>query len=177
MIRREKVHIEIDDGTIATGDPWAVIQPVWWLATIYHGPAAYEHSLQQFSGSQRLVWAVLWYRQEVNNGGHRQFYSNSTGIVWRDALEGFEALGITRGAKILRISAERLGGSPALDREERNEQLISQDPDFHDLDEAFGDLQKRVDINESIMKFIRDRSSDFYFSGTIERTVLPNLKK
>jgi Domain of unknown function (DUF4375) len=173
MARRETVHVQVDDSTIAAGDPGAVMHPVWWSANIYDGPVAYEKSLEQFSRSQRLVFAVLWYIREVNNGGHRQFYSNSTGIVWKDALEGFEALGIPRAANILRISAERMGGSPSLDRGERNEQLMSHEPDFKDLDEAFWDLQEKANLDDVIMRFIRAQPADFYFSGTIERVVLP----
>lgn len=173
MARRETVHVQVDDGTIAAGDPSAVMHPVWWRANIYDGPVAYERSLEQFSRAQRLVFAVLWYRSEVNNGGHQQFYSNSTGIVWRDSLEGFQELGVSRAANIVRISAERMGGSPSLDRQERNEQLNSHEPEFNDLDGAFYDLQENTNLDDVIMRFIRSRPGDFYFSGTIERVVLP----
>ncbi len=79
----------------------------------------YERSLAGFSGPQRLVFAIHWYRAEVNNGGHVQFYSNSTGIVWRDALAGFEAMGLSDYAAVVRDSARLLGGDPPLDREKR----------------------------------------------------------
>jgi Domain of unknown function (DUF4375) len=172
MVRREEVHVQVDDTTIAGDNVGAIMHPVWWLATIYDGPVAYEESLKQFSRSQRLVFAMLWYIAEVNNGGHRQFYSNSAGIVWCDAIAGFEAIGEPKGARIVAISADRLGGSPSSDREERNEQLDSVDPDFDDLDEAFAELQKRVNLDQQIMTFIRARPADFYFSGTIERVVI-----
>ena len=116
MPRREKVHVVVNDDTIAAGDYWPVIEPVWWSADIYHGPGLYEQSLSPFTESQRFVFAVRWYFSEINNGGHRQFYSNSTGIVWQDALVGLEAIGISKAAQILQISADRLGGSPSLDR-------------------------------------------------------------
>ena len=90
-------------------DPMAVIDPVWWRGNIYDGPEAYEGSLGSFTKAQRFVWAMLWYDAEVNNGGHDQFYGNSTGIVWRDALSGFEAIGAPEAAAILRESANRLG--------------------------------------------------------------------
>jgi hypothetical protein len=173
MARRETVHMQVDDGTIAAGDPNSVMQPVWWRANIYDGPVAYERSLEQFSRAQRWIFAVLWYAQEVINGGHRQFYSNSTGIVWKDALEGFQALGVSRAANIVKISAERMGGLPSLDRQERNEQLTSQQPEFTDLDEAFWELEEKAKLDDVIMRFIRAHPADFYFSGTIERVVLP----
>jgi hypothetical protein len=176
MLPTEKVHVVVNDNTIATGDDWAVIEPVWWLANIYDGPGAYEQSLQPFSQSQRYVFAVRWYHSEVNNGGHLQFYSNSTGIVWQDALNGLEAMGLEKAANILRISADRLGGSPSLDRQERQDQLDEHQPDFEDCDEAFYKLQERVDFEEITIDFIRHHPSDFYFVGTIERIVLPKLR-
>ena len=112
---------------------------------------------------------------EVNNGGHKQFYRNSSGIVWRDAIEGFEAIGVPRGAEILAIAARRLGGDPSLDRTERNDQLKQHHPDFADLDEAFANLHKKTDLNEQIMQYVRNRPHDFYFSGMVERVVVPEL--
>jgi hypothetical protein len=177
MIRREKVHIVVDDASISAGNLRDVIQPVWWLSTIYDGPGMYEETLRQFSKPQRLVRALLLYFSEVNNGGHKQFLSNSSGIVWRDAIEGFEAIGMSRGAQILATAAERLGGDIAPDRAERQEQLEQHHPDFDDLDDAFAELQKGTDLNEQIMKYIRSRPSDFYFSGVIERVVLPTSRR
>jgi len=176
MVRRETDYVEVNDAVIAAGDPKAVIHPVWWLATIYDGPIAYEKSLEPFSRPQRLLFGVRWYLKEVENGGHRQFFSNSTGIVWSDALSGLNELGIPRGANILRIAADRLGGSPSLDRAERNEQLESHQADFDDLDEAFWELQKKVNFDERMMTYIRAQPTEFYFSGTITRVVLPGQR-
>ena len=44
---------------------------------------------------------MIWYIAEVNNGGHDQFYFNSTGIVWKDALAGFGELGIDEAVEII----------------------------------------------------------------------------
>lgn len=173
MLPKETVHIVVDDSTIAGGNSWGIIEPVWWSANIYEGSGLYEQSLQPFSQSQRYVFAVRWYLSEVNNGGHDQFYSNATGIVWQDALDGLKAMGIEKAANILRISADRLGGSPSLDREERDQQFEEHQPDFDDCDDALYKLQERVDFEERVMDFIRKHPSDFAFSGTIERVVLP----
>jgi hypothetical protein len=173
MIRREKVHVVVDDSTIAKGHPAEIIHPVWWLATIYDGPGMYEESLKPFSRPQRLVKALLVYVNEVDNGGHEQFFSNSSGIVWRDAMDGFHAIGLPRGAQILEIAARRLSGDPSLDRGERQEQLEQYHPDFEDLDEALAAMQEKTNLNEQIMEYIRSRPSDFYFSGMVERVALP----
>ncbi len=173
MARKEKVYVVVDDATTSSGDPWAVLHPVWWTANIYDGPALYEHSFQAFSLAQRCVFAVLWYRSEVNNGGHKQFFFNSTGIVWPDALAGLESIGIPKAAHILRLSADRFGGSPPLEHDERQELLAHLKPAFDDCDDAFYKLQKKVDFDAKIMEYIQSQPQDFYFSGTIERVVLP----
>jgi hypothetical protein len=162
-----KVEVRIDDSVIAKGDPMEVIDPVWWQASIYDGWDAYERTLAPFSQAQRYAFAILWYDAEVNNGGHSQLYANSTGIVWRDALAGFDAIGLPEGAAIVRESAGRIGGNPALDREERNRQLEALAPKFDDLDERYYALGETV--NRKLMEYIRSRPQDFYFSGVVEK--------
>jgi len=164
-----KVEVLIDDSVIAVGDPYAIIDPVWWTADIYGSVDEYETSLQSFSRSQRLVHALHWYIAEVNNGGHDQFYFNSTGIVWPDAIAAFDAIGESEGAEIVRQSAKRLGGEPARDRSERQDQLEQIEPSFDDLDDRFYELQKQVDLDAKMMDFIRVRPSDFYFQGVVEK--------
>jgi hypothetical protein len=170
-MRYEKVQVCVDDGTIAAGDTWRIIEPVWWSANIYDGPEQYELSLLQFTHSQRLIFALAWYCCEVNNGGHDQFYSNSTGVVWRDALAALRALQAQELVVVLEESAQRLGGSPSLDRGERIEQLRTFGPDFEDLDSRFYEAES--DLDGRTISFIRSRPSDFYFTGLIRRAVLP----
>src|SRR5262245_59750249 len=165
----ETVPVRIDEATIAEGDAWRIIEPVSQLANIYDGPAEYDRSLHRFSRPQRLVVAVWWYRAEVNNGGHHQFYANSTGIVWIDALEGFRAMGAKELAANLEESAKRLGGSPSLDRVERNEQLDRFDPKFDDLDDKF--YEHDADLDDLMIAYIRSRPGDFHFEGTVQRAV------
>ena len=167
----------MNDEAIANGDSWAVIQPVWWSASIYNGPAAYDNDLQKFSEAQKFVFAIRWYVAEVKNGGHKQFYSNSTGMVWEDARDGFEAIGLPRAATIVRISADRLGGNPSRDRQERSDQLQRESPDFDDCDEAVYQLFKHVDLEQLLIDYIRSRPKDFYFSGEIDRVVMPEMNR
>lgn len=168
----ETVHVRVDDATITAGDPWKVIDPVWWMANIYDGPDDYEMSLLQFSRSQRLVFALIWYQAEVNNGGHHQFYSNSTGIVWKDALEAFHCLDLPEFASILEQSASRFGGSPSLDHDERNQQLATFKPNFSDLDDRFYAAEKKTCLEDRVLTLMRARPGNFYFDGTLRRAVI-----
>jgi hypothetical protein len=167
-------HITIDDKVIDEGDAYAVIDPVWWTANIYDGWQEYEKSLKIFSQEQRYLFAITWHIAEVNNGGHDQFYFNSTGIVWQDALAGYKAIGLKEAADILEESTALMGGSPSLDRRTRQEQLDTLQPNFEDLDNQFFSLQETVDFNEIMMTYIKHHREAFYFDGNVEKYELPN---
>jgi len=159
--------MEVNDETINGSSYMAVINPLWYSVSIYDGQEKYEKDLAQFSKEQRLVFACAWYLSEINNGGHEQFYSNSTGIVWKDALSGFDSLGLKEFAEVLAESARRLGGSPDMNRTERLNQLERLQPKFNDLDNRIYAMEEDSDVDQAFMAFIRANRSKFYFSGEI----------
>ena len=171
-VQTEKVELRVDDAVLSGDDAFAIVEPVYWSANIYGSLSEYEASLERFSRPQRLLNALHWYIAEVNNGGHEQFYSNSTGIVWPDALAAFEAIGVPDGAEILRESAQRLGGAPAREQDERNRQLAQRAPDFGDLDDRFYTLQGQVDLNARMLEYARSQPGAFEFAGAVERATL-----
>jgi hypothetical protein len=159
--------MHVTDATIDGGDYMEVINPVWYSVSIYEGQARYEKDLARFSKEQRHVFACAWYLSEVNNGGHDQFYSNSTGIVWKDALDGFRAIGLKEFADLVAESARRLGGAPSFDREERQAQLEKSKAAFEDLDDRLFDLEDKIEVEEKMLEYIRANRSKFYFSGKV----------
>ena len=72
----------------ATDDMWTINEPMYWTINIYGSYDDYLESGKPFTLEQRYLNAISWYFAEVNNGGHHQFFYNSTGIVWEDALAG-----------------------------------------------------------------------------------------
>lgn len=166
--KMEKKYVKIDDRTVATKDPMKVIDPLWWTVDIYNSKEQYEKDLEPYSFHQRSVFAIMWYMGEVNNGGHYQFYTNSTGIVWEDAMDGFELIGLDEGKKIIEESAKRFGGKPSFDRTERENLLDSIDEDFDDLDTRFYKLDSELNITDKIAEYILDNPIPFYFEGEIE---------
>ena len=164
-----KQHIYIGDSEIENGYPQSIIDPLWWSVSIYDGEEKYNSDLKQFSLSQRYIFAIQWYVAEVCNGGHDQFYSNSTGIVWKDALDGFKEIGHEQAYKILKESADRLGGYPSMERDEREEQLDNMNADFEDLDNDFYDI---TNLDEIIMKYILNHKEEFFFDGFVTK---PNI--
>ena len=162
------ITFTIGDREIQGDDYFAVIEPVFLSVSIYDGPERYEEDLANFSTEQRLVLAYHWYLSEVNNGGHDQFYYNSTGIVWRDALKAFRELGYSEVVAIINASVSRLGRNPNLDREERQEQLEQVKPNFEDLDQELFRLEERADFDAKVLEFIRTHRESFLFSGVVK---------
>lgn len=168
MIEYENVTLVIDDALIDAGDSYAVIEPVWWSVSIYDGLEIYTRDLLRFSKPQRHVFAITWYRSEVDNGGHHQFYLNSTGMVWADALEAFEAMNFAEGAAILRESFLVLGGQPFHDYDKRAAQIdLVEHGAFETIDDRFYDAE--ADMDEHVLAYMKQHRSDFYFSGMVRR--------
>jgi hypothetical protein len=161
-------HILIDDVTINSKEVGTIMNPVWFNVSIYDGEKKYVDDLAAFSKGQKLMLAILWYLAEVNNGGHEQFYSNSAGIVYKDAKDAFQELGIDEVVDIITESAKRLGGEPSMDRETRQKDLARIKPNFDDLDDQFYELEKKIDINEKIMEYIENHRTYFYFEGKVK---------
>jgi len=171
-VATQSVDVVIDDQTLNGSDVFALIEPVWSAVDIYKSWNEYKATLRPFSESQRHLFAIQWYRSEVNNGGHDQFFFNSTGIVWEHAVQGFEAIGLTEGADILRTASGRIGGA-ARDRFERQAQLERANADFEDLDSRFYRLDESGELDRKMLAFARQHPTDFYFKGRVKRLVLP----
>lgn len=164
-----EVKVIINDQTIEQGEVYKIIEPLWWTVDIYQGEQIYNEGLKEFTENQKFVFAIEWYLTEVNNGGHGQFFSNSTGIVWRDALNRFQKLGLNENYRILKAAADSIGGNPSLDREEREKQLDKYDEDFDTLDNSFYEADKKVGIEEKLLIFIKENKKDFYFEGQVSK--------
>jgi len=165
------VHMVIDEqlinGNEAQGvlDVQRIIAPLWWSVSIYDGEEKYENDLKPFTISQRYIFAIQWYSAEVNNGGHCQFYGNSTGIVWEDALKGFEAIGAEQNIKIMKETMKRMREIPSKDHAERQEQLAKFDSDFNDLDSLYYEIES--EMIKALYDYIRKNTKEFMFSGEV----------
>lgn len=163
--KKQRVRMIIDEHTISTQDVYDIIAPVRYTANIFGSYAEYEASLARFSHAQRIVLAICWYEVEVNNGGHYQFYWNSTGIVWEDATNGYSEIGLPQAAFIVAESAKRMGGRPSFNREERQKFMERKNPKFDDLDDQF----YKLETGAKLIEYVRSRPKDFLFDGEIEK--------
>jgi len=99
---------------------WAVVERVWPTVEILD---ELEHIAKATRG-QRTIYTTMLYAREVDNGGIRQFLSNSSGMYSQFVAEGLrvlgaEALGVAFGT-FMSYFPDR---HPPTNREQRNQLL------------------------------------------------------
>lgn len=83
-----------------------------------------KNGIAGLTDQQRLYRAVFICDGEINNGGLSQYFVNSSGNDWRDALAGFKAMGFTERLNILAEATGKFGPTgPSPNRSLRQDQL------------------------------------------------------
>ena len=152
---------------LATDDMWTINEPAYWTINIYGSYDDYLESAKGFTVEQRYLNAICWYFAEVNNGGHHQFFYNSTGIVWEDALAGLRHFKMDELADNLQSVIDYFGGTIPFDRAERWTIL----QDWENETELFDFLDGKDDVvyeYEGIFEdvFVHEHPELFVFDGT-----------
>ena len=93
--------------------------------TCYEGYEKYLMTSERFTLEQRYLYAIHRYFGEVIKRRHHQFFYNSTGIFWENALNGFKHFGIPEFAANFQKVIDCYGGTISFDREERWNMLES----------------------------------------------------
>ena len=149
----------------ATDDMWTINEPMYWTINIYGSYDDYLESANSFTVEQRYLNAISWYFAEVNNGGHHQFFYNSTGIVWEDALAGLRLFKMDTLADNLQSVIDYFGGSVPFDREERWTILKEWDDEVFDFLDGKDDVVYEYEgIFEDV--FVHEHPELFVFDGT-----------
>ena len=166
-------NIKIEDVQNAE-DSWDIIKPVYETVNIYNTYKDYLDSAKIFTLEQRYLLAIIWYFIEVNNGGHYQFFDNSTGIVWKDTLKGFELFGMKEHAANFKNLLAYFGGTISFVREERSELLAQMEEEYGDdfyekLDEA-DNFVYDYDGNENELSFIKKNPEKFVFQRSSDKS-------
>jgi hypothetical protein len=88
---------------------------------------------------------------EINNGGLAQYFVNSSGDYWREALAGFEAMGFREKFGALKEAIALFGDNgPSSNRSVRQDQLSKlyrkSDAIFEALDSRYYDSSEVVEV-------------------------------
>jgi HEAT repeat protein len=100
---------------------------------------------------QRLYSAVYMCDSEINNGGFAQYFVNTSGDRWRDALDGFKAMGFKERLNILNEAIGLFGvDGPSTDRRDRQNQLSKlfkrNEAIFEALDSRYYESREVVEV-------------------------------
>jgi hypothetical protein len=127
-------------------DYWTLVEPVWLLLNRSwdEGPERFVRRFRRVRPEVGHLYAANWCQYEVCNGGFHQFFSNTTGLLAPEALEGFRAIGAVEWAEILAEAMKHFGAPYPRDRDDREEFLPKRqrrpreewDP-FYELDKRF----------------------------------------
>lgn len=138
-----------------------IINPVWFSIDT-SDYKTYQEDKARFTKEQIYIVAVQWYDSEVNNGGHYQFFTNSTGIYWKEAIAGLRAIGATALAENLQKACDRFSPHPPFDHQERENAADALNYDFSQEDDIF--YQNAGNLEELEMKYIRANAQAFVIS-------------
>ena len=155
-MEKKYTYEDVVAGTIET---YQLLEPMYDLIDLSDN-LTYECTAKQFSRPMRLIFAVDSYMAEVYNGGHDQFFFNSTGVVWKDALEGLEAIGAQVAASILRRVIGRFDCGIPDDADERRKKMADlEDGIFEEDDQAFYDMSGNIE--ELVKIYIQQKANAF----------------
>jgi Domain of unknown function (DUF4375) len=101
---------------------------------------------------QRFYSAVFMCDAEINNGGLAQYFVNSSGDNWRDALAGLEAMGSTDRLNIVKEAISLFGtAGPSENRSQRQDQLSKI---FKKNDAIFEELESRYYASTEVVEVL-----------------------
>ena len=67
---------------------WSLVEPISDKIEIYEGPEEFACAFAGVPRPAGLLFAAHFCQSEVCNGGFDQFFSNSTGVLAPEAIEG-----------------------------------------------------------------------------------------
>lgn len=113
---------------------------------------------------QKNIYLINDYCDEVTNGGHHQYFINSSGVLWEETLEALKEVGAKNIYDILKQATKRFNVKKTNIEinNELNEFENKQFKLFDDLDNLFyKNCGKQT--NEKIKKYIENRINKFIY--------------
>lgn len=153
--------------------PFCLIERIWnELAT----PYAPDDRLGQLTPGQRAAYALQWIEAEVCNGGFDQCFSNSTGFLMPEAIDGARLLGSEEWIELLTDAAAVLGEPFPRDRDERYQRLDAlSDAQALVLEECDSrlyslDAEPATSLTALVTRYVDEHPDEFYVNAPDEST-------
>ena len=117
---------------------WDHIKQSFKAVSIYDGTDVFVGEFRRLPIHIGDLLATHWTLSEISNGGLHQFFLNPTGVLAPEAAEGFDRMGLTDVAALLRSAMVRFGETYPREQEERESFLKSHGP------EVFEPLERKL---------------------------------
>lgn|SRR5262245_14812443 len=124
---------------------WSLIEPVWLQLNRSwdNGPEEFVRLFCSIRPEIGHLYAAHWCQSEVCNGGLHQFFSNTTGLLAPEALEGFRVIGAAEWVQILAEAMNHFGTPYPRNREQREQFLPVRQGRTKEKWDPFYELDKR----------------------------------
>jgi len=94
---------------------WSVLDPIWDNINI-DSAESFSSTFETVPRDVAVLYAAHFCQSEVCNGGFTQFFSNSTGVLAPEAVEGFRAIGQQKVGDVVQRAISLLGPPYMRDR-------------------------------------------------------------
>ncbi|MCP4960335.1 MAG: DMP19 family protein [Actinomycetia bacterium] len=158
--------------------PFSLISRIWNELSTPYQP---DDRLAQLSPGQRALYGLHWIRAEVNNGGFHQCFSNSTGYLMPEAIDGAAQLGAADWATVLEDAANLLHAPYPRDwdtRKQRLAGLTKQSLDrLNGCDDRFYELDRNPDTNWDTLfdRYVTANPDEFFLDSPDDAAVADAL--
>jgi hypothetical protein len=102
---------------------WKLIEPIWDQINIYDGSDIFLNTYAAANQPAGSIYAAHFAQSEICNGGFHQLFSNSTGVLSPEAVQGFRLIGMNKTADLLATAMDTLGTPFPRDRAARQKNL------------------------------------------------------
>jgi hypothetical protein len=102
-----------------SGDYWSHIRQAYEDVSIYDGAEVFLPAFRELPPHVGDLLAAHWILSEVANGGLLQFFLNPTGVLAPEAAQGFDRMGLSEVAELVRKAMAYFGATYPREMEER----------------------------------------------------------
>jgi hypothetical protein len=124
----------------------------------------FGHKMELLSDPQKIFYCIQNCEREVNNGGFKQFYQNSSGDFAHETYFSLRVVGAYKTADIVMSANDQFPGRTVPKEREDRQKIVEQIQDksnevWKELDKRF--LACEEDLNTFNMEFIRKNKNFF----------------
>lgn len=147
---------------------WVALEPVYFKLSVPDTRKEWLQASRPYSVQQRRLLACYWYIEEIESGGHHQFFTNE-GILCQEVEEGFVEMGCPGIVRVL-IEARRTLGLPKITDTQQIRNRLDFLPlnVFRALDDKFDALNAKKEAWKSLDRYVSKHRAAFRFKGTVE---------